>query len=214
MDLPRLPRLGAPLRGRPFVLPAVLDRVSRAWWQLGPRLRGALVAVAVVALLALAGRGASTSAFGPPVEVVVAGRDLAAGAVLDGAAVARRTWPADLVPDDALTDAAGGRLRGPVVAGQVLTERHLVAGLAGLLEPGQAAVAVPLDGLPVVVPGDVVDVVAATPDGRGQRAASGVSVLAVDSGWLWLGVPDAAVDLVAASGAAGRLSLGVRSGLD
>lgn len=218
MDLTRLPRPfarpGAPWRGRPPALPPLLDRLSRAWWQLGPRLRWALVTAGVVGLLALAGRGASTSAFGPPVEVLVASRDLTAGTVLDGAAVTRRTWPADLVPDDAITSPDGRRLRGPAVAGQVLVERHLAGGLAGLVAPGHAAVAVPVDGLPDVAPGDLVDVVAATPDGRGQRAASGVEVLAVESGWLWLGVPDSAVDLVAASGAAGRLSLGVRPGGD
>lgn len=206
MDLVRLLRLA----GRPVALPPVLDRVSRAWWQLGPRVRSVLGLIALVGLLAVAGRGASTSAFGPPVDVLVASRDLSAGVVLDADAVTSRAWPADLVPEDALTRAGGQRLRGPVPAGQLLTARHLADGLAGLVEPGHAAVAVPVDGLPEVTPGDVVDVVAATPDGRGQRAASGVEVLSVDSGWLWLAVPDSAVDLVAASGAAGRLSLGVR----
>jgi pilus assembly protein CpaB len=66
---------------------------------------------------------------GPPVEVLVAARDLPAGARVVRGAVAVRAVPARFVPPDALASAAGvvgARVAVPVAAGGYLT--------AGLLE--------------------------------------------------------------------------------
>lgn len=194
-----------------MALPAVLDRVSERWWRLSPRVRAAVVVVLTVAVLALVGRGATTSAWGPPQQVLVLQTDLPAGATVEATDAQHAQWPADLVPADALVELPDeARVRGPAAADAVLTRRHLASGLASLLEAGEAAVSVPLDGLPQVAAGDVVDVVAATPDGAGQRAATAARVVAVDPAFLWLAVDQADVDAVAAAGAAGRVTLAVR----
>lgn len=194
-----------------MALPAALDVVSERWWRLSPRLRAVVVGVAIVGALALVGRGATTSAWGPPRPVLVLVADLPAGAAVQPADVERVSWPADLVPTDALTELPpDARVRAPTIADSALTDRHLAAGLAGLLAPGEAAVPVPLDGLPEVVAGDVVDVVTATPDGTGHRAATAARVLAVDTTSLWLAVGADRVDAVAAAAASGRVTLAVR----
>lgn len=224
MDLPRLPRpttrrRPAPGRpgahGAPFVLPPVLDRVAERWWALSPRWRATLLVTLAVVALGLVGRGATASPWGPPRPVVVAAVDLPAGHPLSPGDGRRASWPTDLVPTDAieadeLAVMADHRLAVPVPAGAVLTRRVLVQGVAGLLHEGESAVAVPVDGLPSVAAGDVVDVVASRTDGGGQRVATGARVLALDGAFLWLGVPGDRVDAVAAAGAAGRLTLAVR----
>lgn len=225
MDLRRLLRTdtsrrrptrgGPPARGAPFVLPAWLDVAVERWWALAPRWRVVLLGGLAVVALALVGRGATASPWGPPREVLVAAGDRPAGHPLSPADARPATWPEDLVPTDALAAgdlASGGdlRLAAPVADGAVLTRAMLVDGVAGLLDDGDAAVAVPVDGLPALVPGDGVDVVAARTDGGGQRLATGARVLALDGDFLWLGVPADRVDAVAAAGAAGRLTLAVR----
>lgn len=208
-----LPRRRGRLPRGPVALPTVLDAVSDRWWALPPRVRAAVVVTAALGLLALAGRGATASPWGPPVPTLVAGRDLPAGHALTPADVATATWPAGLVPDDALgRDDLGGdaRLAAPARAGTPLARGDLVDGVAGLVADGHVAVAVPVDGLPAVRAGDHVDVVAGSPDGVGQRVASDAPVVAVDGAFLWLGVPHDRVDAVAAAGAAGRITLAVR----
>lgn len=218
MELPRLPRPPRRARGprrwrhtAPVALPGALDAVSERWWRLPPRLRAVVVAVAMVTTLALVGRGATTSAWGAPRQVLVLVADLPAGAAVGPADVERVAWPDDLVPPDAVTELpADARVRAPTTADSVLTARHLASGLAGLLSDGEAAVPVPLDGLPDVAAGDVVDVVTATPDGTGHRAASAARVVAVDATSLWLAVDADRVDAVAAAAASGRVTLAVR----
>lgn len=219
MDLPRLPQLtrrAADVRVRrpsaaPVALPAMLDRVSERWWRLSPRLRAIVLVTLSVVVLALVGRGATTSPWGPPRQVLVLRADLPAGAPVGPDDVDHVQWPAELVPTDALGELPeDARVRGPAAADAVLTGRHLVSGLAGLLQAGEAAVSVPTDGLPAVVAGDVVDVVAATPDGAGHRAATAARVVAVDAAFLWLAVDRGQVDAVAAAGATGRVTLAVR----
>lgn len=190
----------------------MLDRVSERWWRLSPRLRAVVLMALCVVVLALVGRGATTSPWGPPRQVLVLQADLPAGAPVGPADVDHVEWPAGLVPADAVAELPeDARVRGPAAADAVLTRRHLVSGLAGLLDGDEAAVSVPLDGLPAVVAGDVVDVVVATPDGAGHRAATAARVVAVDAAFLWLAVDRQQVDAVAAAGAAGRVTLAVRA---
>ena len=197
----------------PFALPALLDRLSERWWSLPPRVRATVLVVAVVVALAAVGRGATTSPWGPPRQVLVAAVDRPVGGALGPDDVRTASWPDDLVPADAIAPddlPVEARLRGFVAAGTVVTRQHLATGMAGLVDDGEAAVAVPADGLPLVRGGDVVDVVAAHPDGSGVRVASAARVLAVEDAFVWLGVAQAQVDAVAAAGAAGRLTLAVR----
>lgn len=202
------------MRGAPIALPAALDRAADRWWALPPRARAATLLVVVVLALALVGRGATASPWGPPGPVLVAATDLSAGDPVGPADVRVATWPTGLVPDGALTAPsdlpADARAAGAVSAGAVLTPHLLADGVAGLLSDGRAAVPVPGDGLGSVRPGDRVDVVATAMDGSGRRVATGADVLAVDGEQLWLGVDADAVDAVAAAGAAGRITLAVR----
>lgn len=213
MDLRRL--LTRASHGPPFTLPPLLDAAAERWWALSPRWRTVLLVAVAVAALALVGRGATASPWGPPRPVLVAERDLPAGHLLSAADARPASWPEDLVPAgafgaDELATAGDRRLAVPVPAGGVLARGAVVDGVAGLLDDGHSAVAVPVDGLPTVDAGDVVDVVATRTDGGGQRVASGARVLALDGTFLWLGVPADRVDAVAAAGAAGRLTLAVR----
>lgn len=221
MDLPRLPRPSPGRRrsggGAPPALPRLLDAFVERWWRLPPRVRVGIGLLVAVAALALVGRGATASPWGPPRTVLIAATDLATGQALTPGVTTSASWPAALVPDDALSaddlvaPAGDVRVAGPILAGSVLAHRHVVTGIAGLVDDGQAAVPVPVDGLPPrVVAGDLVEVVATSPDGVGQRVASAARVLALDGGFLWLGVPADRVDPVAAAGAAGRLTLAVR----
>lgn len=215
MNLPRsfrrLPGLHTRLSATPVALPAALDHVSERWWRLSPRARAVVLAVLCVGVLALAGRGATASPWGPPGQVLVLTSDLPAGATVGPTDVEHAQWPSELIPADALSELPeDARVHGPAAADAVLTRRHLVSGLAGLLESGEAAVSVPLDGLPQVAAGDVVDVVTATPDGAGHRAATAARVVAVDHAFLWLAVDHGHVDAVAAAGAAGTVTLAVR----
>lgn len=197
----------------PIALPTAVDAISERWWRLSPRTRTGLLALLVVLALALVGRGATTSPWGPPREVLVAATDLDAGHRLAPSDLRPARWPARLVPHDALAADAlppDARLVRATTAGAVVTRRHVTAGIAGLLQAGEAAVAVPLDGLPTVTPGDRVDVVASTPDGTGRRLATDAAVLAADPAFLWLAVDADAVDPIAAAGAAGRLTLALR----
>ena len=124
--------------------------------------------------------------------------------------------PSGLVPPDAVRSPgrlpAEARVRGTVPAGAVLTDRHLAEGMAGLLDPGEAAVPVARDGRPAPAAGRRVDVVATSAGGTGTRVATGARVLALDAEWVWLGVPDGALEAVAAGAGAGQLVLAVRPG--
>lgn len=214
MDLSRLsPRVPS---GTPVALPALLDRASERWWRLPPRVRTILVVVMALLALALVGRGATRSPWGPPTEVLVPAADLAPGDVVGPDAVRRTTRPADLVPADALTGVDqlpdDARLRGAAPAGTVLTRRHLAAGLAGLVAADEAAVPVPRGGQPPLRAGQVVDAVVTTVQGTGTRVAGDARVLAVDADWTWLAVPADRVDVLAGAATSGQLVLAVRTG--
>ncbi len=76
---------------------------------------------------------------GPPVDVLVATRDLPAGARVARGALAIRAVPARFVPPDALASAAGvvgARVAVPVSAGSYLTAGLLGGGEGGEVEEG------------------------------------------------------------------------------
>ena len=194
--------------GPPPTLPAVVDGALDRWWALPPRLRAAAV---LAALLLVAGGGVARvarSPYGPPVAVLVATRDLTVGAPAAGA-VATERRPADLVPQDAvLVLPAEATFAIGVVAGTVLTARHLRPGgpLADL-PAGSAAVAVPADAVPGATAGRRVDVIAVRADGGGAVVAPDAWILATEGDRIWLAVPRTAAPDVAAAAARGLLSV-------
>ncbi len=127
---------------------------------------------------------AARAAWGDPVEVVVAARDLDAGDVVQAADVRTERWPSAVVPGGAVDEAPLGRvLSADVVAGEALVGARLapdgLSGPAALVPDGWRAVAVPSSaGFGAPVPplrlGDRVDVLA--PD----LVAAGAVVVAVD----------------------------------
>jgi pilus assembly protein CpaB len=135
---------------------------------------------------------------GPLVPVVVAARDLRAGAGLRPGALAARRVPAHFVPPDALSSTAGlagVRTVVAVAAGSYLTAGHLQArggGGAGdrsPLGPGERALEVAVTGGGAVAgasPGSRVDVILTTEphDGAGRSfvALENVELLGLRSG--------------------------------
>jgi Flp pilus assembly protein CpaB len=120
------------------------------------------------------------------VQVLVAGRDLAGGAVLGPRDVATRVLPARAVPAGAVRAAVGRVLSGPVRRGEPLTDMRLSRSGGPLRTRDPASVAVPIRladaGVARLVhPGDRVDVLASRADGPlpARTVASGVPVLAV-----------------------------------
>ena len=119
---------------------------------------------------------------GPLVPVVVAARDIAAGARLRARALSARRVPARFMPPDALsspTGLAGARTAVALAAGSYLTVGHLEgrrgggAGGRRPLGPGERALEVAVTGggaLDGVIPGTRVDVVLTTEphDGAGR----------------------------------------------
>lgn len=158
------------------------------------RHRRALAAVLVAAAV-LVGL-ASVAPPRPPVRaVVVAARDLAAGALLGADDLRVASLPVAVAPEGALSDPAelaGRALAGAVRRGEPLTDLRLVG--PGLLTGSTGLVVAPVrladaDAVALVRPGDVIDVLAAAgPDvgltGAGQDhsahlVAIGARVLAV-----------------------------------
>lgn len=201
------------LGGPPPTVPAVVDGALERWWALPPRLRAA---AALAALLLVAGSGVlrvARSPYGPPVAVVVAERDLAVGDPAAGAVAAERR-PLTLVPRDAVAELPDeATLAMGVVAGTVLTARHLRPGgpLADL-PAGSTAVAVPADAVPGASPGRRLDVIVVRSDGGGAVVAPDARVLATEGDRVWLTVPRAAAPDVAAAAARGLLSVALLPG--
>jgi Flp pilus assembly protein CpaB len=109
--------------------------------------------------------------------VLVATRDLPAGASLTATDVTAQPWPAGRVPATALhapTDVVGRQLAGPVVKGEAVTANRLIGSELTLgLSAGEVAVAVQVsaDVPSFVHAGDRVDLVA-----TGQPPSSGAPV--------------------------------------
>lgn len=196
-----------------MVLPRALDRVGEAWAGAPPRARTAMTVLAIIAVTAVAGRGATRSRWGPEVTVVVATTDLSPGQHVDPGDVTDRAWPADLVPLGALrapSEAVGARVVGPIGAGVPLRGADLRSrGPTASLRPGHVAIAVPREGMPVVHTGDWVDLVGVDPVRGATVVAADAHVLAVDPDVLWFEVrrEHAAVVAVAADGGALTVAL-------
>jgi pilus assembly protein CpaB len=129
---------------------------------------------------------------GPSVEVLVAARDLPAGARLGRGAVARRSVPARFVPPDALGPGAavtGARVSVPVTSGGYLTA-GLFAGAAedrsgsGVVR-GERAVTVEVAAVRGLTLNNRVDVLVSTENGPGGGRtvmAFAAELLAVEPG--------------------------------
>lgn len=132
------------------------------------------------------------AAWGRTIVVVVAARDLDAGDPLVGPAVRVVERPRTVVPDGALTEVPEGRrVATAVPRGEVLVSSRLTtdraASSAALLPDGSAAVTLPEGTTPFdLVPGDLVDVLAARwdptdPTATSSDRAGGVRVVAASA---------------------------------
>jgi Flp pilus assembly protein CpaB len=172
-----------------------------------PRRLAALCCLALAALTTVRAHGSGAALPGHP--VVVAARDLAAGAALSAVDVRVRSWPDELRPAGALSrsgEAVGRRLGGPVRAGEALTTARLAgAGLATGLPPSLRAVPVDVRGAGLVHAGDTIDLVAAdaTDDPSGIGAAGAPVAHVVADGVRVLSVTGAAASRVDDDGADG-----------
>lgn len=198
-------RIRALLDGRPPALPRHVDRVAERWASLPPRARLALGLAAGVAVLLLAGAGAARSPWGPPVETLVAIRDLPAGHRLGPGDLVRTRWPADLAPaPPAETD--GRTLATALPAGSALTEGHLAdGGIAAQLDEGEAAFPLTLEEGIALEPGQLVDLVAGDAGGGGTRLSDGARVLTVEGTSAWVAVRREDAPGLAGAAAWGRI---------
>ena len=161
-------------------------RRPRSWVDFSRRLAAGVLALGA---LVLAARPTPTDPRpeGPAtVGVVVAARDLPAGAVLTAADLRLARLPPEAVPDGvaaAPDELAGRPLAGALRAGEPVTDVRLVGpGLTTALPPGRVAAPVRLADLAVaglVHPGDRVDVLATAPGATdAEVVAPGALVLA------------------------------------
>jgi Flp pilus assembly protein CpaB len=184
------------------------------------------VAAIVLLLAALAtGVGTRQAPASPASAVVVAARDLPAGAELAAGDVETAAWASGTSPPAALTraqDALGRRTAGALARGEPITTTRLVGpGLATGLPAGEVAVAVQVTGATsaLVRPGDRVRLLAApaVDGGAATTIADPALVLAVlpaasggtdqQSPSLVVAVMPGSLNAVAAATASGRLVL-------
>lgn len=191
----------------------VVDRIAEGWWRAGPRARLALTVLAALLALGAVLLRVALSPYGPPVAVLVAGTDLAPGAPIDHTDVTDARWPRSLLPAGPVAtrdDLAGARLTSGVVAGAVITRRHLRddGPLAGL-GTGSAAVPVPADLLGDLAADARLDLLGVAGDGSGRTVARDARVLTVEQGTVWVEVPRERAADVAAAALRGTLSVAV-----
>jgi hypothetical protein len=202
-----LPRTRSWLDGPPVALPTALDRLSERWWALRPR-RRALAIVVVVATAVLVGPARLVaSPHGPPTPVLLAARDLPVGHELTQDDVRPATWPRDLVPADAASQARG-TVTGPVPEGAVVTSSHLASpgsGVAAAVPAGRAAVTIPAELLPPLPGGAHIDLVAPDAEGRPQVVASAAIVVSHEGELVWVAVDPAEAPAVAGATAGGQV---------
>ncbi len=199
IGMPR-PALLDRLDGSPFALPRSLDRCSELWWSRSPRQRFAIVVALVILTVAGGISHVAATPYGPPATVLVAAQDLGVGHELGPTDVRPTSWPEGLIPDGAVTDAAG-RLGAPLPAGSVLTDRHLAHdGIAALLPAGTVAVPLPVEAIPAIEPGQWVDLIGRDVQGAGGVLARDAQVLSTDTVDVWVAVQrDQAPDVAAAA---------------
>lgn len=204
-------RLARLLHGPPPTLPVPLDRLSERWAYCPPRLRLAVQLAVLLAVLAVAGRGATRSPWGAPSAVLVARANLPAGHVLQTADLVTTRWPARLVPAGSPSEAPsviGTPLAIGLPVGSLLTSAHLArGGVAAGLSADQVAVPVKVPEGVRLTSGQHIDLVALDPDGRGVPLASDASVLAVEGEYVWVAVRHREAPAVAATAAQGEVGV-------
>lgn len=200
-------RLRAMANGPLPRLPGPLDDVAEAWWGLPTRVR--LLATAVVVALVVLGLTlrSSTSPWGRPTTVVVAARAAAPG---DPLVATTTTWPADLVPADALTTPRDGIANRAVRAGEVLTRADVAGDLSHLLTTDE--VAMTISGAPPGLPATAHLVLLGTDfDGVGRRLG-GARLLSRDDETTWVAVDRGVAPAVAAALSTGQVTVAVAPG--
>ncbi len=155
----------------------------------------ALAATVVVFLLASNIRQAQNATAAVPVEptqapgktVVVAATDIGANTVITNAQLTTASYPADLVPADAITDTAiavHSTSKVNVFSGQILLQRQFLAangrtGASVSIPPGKVLVAFPstdmLNATGAVQAGDHVDILLSMPISGTTRLDNGAS---------------------------------------
>lgn len=198
-------------------------------------LRSRVLALLVAALVVttVAGRvGAADRTreqWGEQVTVAVMTRDLPAGSAITSGDARLVSWPAALVPADALRHLPEqGRLAAAAVDGEVLVGSRLADGspgeLSAQLTRGEVAIQLPLSDIaPNVAPGDRVDVVAPTTGAvsdlsgiastlQVEVVASGARVISNDDGVVSLAVRRAQAERTAGAALSGVVALVVLGG--
>jgi len=179
-------------------------RARRAVWSRRRPLAALLAAGAVAA-------GLRVVAAPPPetVPVLVASRDLPAGAPVSTDDVTTRAWPVEVVPDGVATldDVVGRVLAAPLRSGEAVTDARVGGAGFAATAPGLTALPVRLPDAGVadlLTPGDRIDLIATDPaDGAVETVAEGVLVLAVPA-------PDASGSGLAGASAGASGPLGGR----
>jgi pilus assembly protein CpaB len=200
------------------VRPRRLVRSPVAFWIIAFLLA---VATAMIVSRAVSRAEATAARYGSPRPVVVATRDLMAGAVIGPGDIEMRRLPRALVPEGTLTTMPAGRtVVVPLFRGEpVLRTKVAPAGLRGvaaLLPIGTRAVTVPAGPAPAPVRvGDIVDVLASfETDGSGEptfAVAVEAVVVDVEEGTVTVAVRPSEVTRVVFAATAGVVSLVMRS---
>ncbi len=195
-------RLPFRLHGPAPVWPRPLDAALEWWAGLPTRARVALRAGAAVVVAVAVSGGLVQGPWGAPVPVVVATRDVAAGAPLGPTDLEVAQRPRGLVPPDAITDQGAvppdAVADGHLPAGTFLTHRAISAGgPGGAATPGTAVVPVPADTLPPLPIGTRLDLAVAGFDGTTRIVARDAALVADDGTWRWLRIDRDAVGEVA-----------------
>ena len=144
--------------------------------------RRRLIAAVLAGAAALAGLRAVVPPPPDTVDVLVARRDLPAGARLESGDLTRAAFPASLAPAGRTDDAVGRVLAAPIGRGEPVTGVRLVGPALAEAQDGQTVLPVRLPdaGMAALLrPGDEVDLYATDPGtGEARLIAVGATVLA------------------------------------
>ncbi len=204
-------------------LPAATQRVRRIFLRHRRLIAATMAAGAVLSALQVAAPAPPSQA-----SIVVAARDLTAGAVIRADDVRLVDAPPELTPSAAVTSLAavvGETVAGPMREGEPLTDRSLLgAALIAAYPDGLVATPVRIDDPDVVTllrVGDRIDVYAATGDGRAaaEKVVSHAPVVTLprlddgvgaEGALVVLAVTPAAAAELAQASASAQLSVGLR----